>query len=400
MIKRLKVKNFKSFKEIDVNLGRFNVLIGPNASGKTNFTQIFNFIRDIINLGLEDAIFSQGGPNYIRNLNCKEDFLTINISLDEKLSLHRKGTPFGINIEETEYEIDISFRGKSQFIIDREIIFEHCEFIDTEKKEANKGFIKVLRERNDVKVEINSPENFPLKENDICSPLLPQIIGKYSLLRMISPPFADQFLKLNKIKVFNINPQEAKKNRPISGRLSLEEDGSNLPLILKNILEDDEKRNKLLNLVNDILPFVEDIIIEKRFEEKELSFKLYEKYLMEDIPSSLISDGTINLIIMIIMLYFEKLPLVIIEEPERNIHPSIIFRIVNMMKEASKDKQIIITTHNPLFVKYVDLENLLLIKRDEEGNSVITCAEEHEEIKIFLENEIGLDELFVKNILS
>ncbi len=47
-IKNIKVTNFKSFKELDVNLGNFNVLIGSNASGKSNFVQIFEFLRDIV----------------------------------------------------------------------------------------------------------------------------------------------------------------------------------------------------------------------------------------------------------------------------------------------------------------------------------------------------------------
>ena len=55
-IKRIKVSNFKSFKELDLELGNFNVVIGANASGKSNFVQIFKFIRDINDLGLDNAI--------------------------------------------------------------------------------------------------------------------------------------------------------------------------------------------------------------------------------------------------------------------------------------------------------------------------------------------------------
>lgn len=46
-IKSIRVTNFKSFKDLEVNLGKFNVLIGINASGKSNFVQIFKFIKDI-----------------------------------------------------------------------------------------------------------------------------------------------------------------------------------------------------------------------------------------------------------------------------------------------------------------------------------------------------------------
>lgn len=46
-IKKIKIANFKSFKDVEVELGRFNVLIGANASGKSNFVQVFKFLRDI-----------------------------------------------------------------------------------------------------------------------------------------------------------------------------------------------------------------------------------------------------------------------------------------------------------------------------------------------------------------
>jgi len=52
------------------------------------------------------------------------------------------------------------------------------------------------------------------------------------------------------------------------------------------------------------------------------------------LPAFLISDGTINIIALLVALYFEKKPLAIIEEPERNIHPYLISRVVDMMKDA------------------------------------------------------------------
>ena len=66
-IKRIKVSNFKSFKELNLELGAFNVVIGANASGKSNFVQIFKFIRDIGNLGLDNAISLQGSE-YLTNI--------------------------------------------------------------------------------------------------------------------------------------------------------------------------------------------------------------------------------------------------------------------------------------------------------------------------------------------
>ena len=68
-IKKIKIENFKSFKKLEVDLGGFNVLIGANASGKSNFISIFKFLKDIIDEGLDNAVSMQGGIEYFRNIN-------------------------------------------------------------------------------------------------------------------------------------------------------------------------------------------------------------------------------------------------------------------------------------------------------------------------------------------
>ena len=44
-IKRIKVSNFKSFDAVDLELSKFNMVIGANASGKSNFIQAFKFFE-------------------------------------------------------------------------------------------------------------------------------------------------------------------------------------------------------------------------------------------------------------------------------------------------------------------------------------------------------------------
>ena len=66
-ITRIAVATFKSFSELDIPLSSFNVVIGSNASGKSNFISVFKFLRDIARNGLANAIAMQGGPEYLRN---------------------------------------------------------------------------------------------------------------------------------------------------------------------------------------------------------------------------------------------------------------------------------------------------------------------------------------------
>jgi predicted ATPase len=117
-------------------------------------------------------------------------------------------------------------------------------------------------------------------------------------------------------------------------------------------------------------------------------------------PSTFISEGTINISALIVALYFGDRHFVIIEEPERNIHPTLISKVANLMQEASREKQIIVTTHSPQLVKYTELENLILIARDTQGCSVASRPGENAELKKFLSAEMGVDELFERDLLD
>jgi len=209
---------------------------------------------------------------------------------------------------------------------------------------------------------------------------------------------------LTDISIYDFDPKLSKLPVLITGKADLEENGSNLSIVLKNILENKEKRRKFSNLITGILPFVKDLNIDK-IADRSLIFKLKETYSSKAfLPASFLSDGTINIIALIVALYFERKSsarsLTIIEEPERNIHPHLISEVIDMMKDASSKKQIIVTTHNPEVIKHAGIENILLVSRDKEGFSKISKPSEKEEIKTFLQNEIGIEELYVQNLLE
>lgn len=412
-ISKIRVTNFKSFKDLEVKLGNFNVLIGANASGKSNFVQIFEFLRDISNHGLDNAVSMQGGVGYLRNINigASENF-SLKVVSEQKfgwLGRRPKKGLIGVKIYETTYEFALKFKKKGLgFEIAKDCLTLKVNFVKLErqkkkieeKERLGEGKIVVSSANGKVKIDLHKPEEVPIEEDDIYPPFLREKLPSNILLLQtgffLMPPLAEIF---SIISVYDFDPKLPKKATPITGKAELEHDGSNLSIILKNITENPEKRRKLFNLVNDLLPYISDVDVEK-FADKSLLFKLKEMYFKNQyLPASFVSDGTINLIALIVALYFEKKPLTIIEEPERNVHPYLISKIVDMMKDASKKKQIIVTTHNPEIVKYAELENLLLVSRDENGFSRITRPSEKHDVKTFLQNEIGIEELYVQNLL-
>lgn len=424
-IKTIELKNFKSFNELKIDLDRFNILIGANASGKSNFIQIFKFLRDITIHGLENAMWMQGGVEYFRNVNLgyKKNFsLRIHCESDFEYQTLKKINNYSVfaRINEIVYELVLEFQSTtySYRILKEELIrkFDLFKIIrknrKIEKKEilgSTGGEVTLSKVGTKIKTRFVPPEHFVVNPDDIflfmSYPKISRSI-KSSLLEGLATcvyPFSRLFTN---IAIYDIDSRVSKKAVPIKGIAKLEEDGSNLAVILNNILTNRKKEKKFSMLLKDLLPFIEKINID-RIADKSLLIKSKEKYFQKKyFPAPFISDGTIHITALLIALYFEKASegeiemIKIIEEPERNIHPHLIFKIIDMMKNASKDSQIITTTHNPEMVRHADIENILLMDRDKDGFSRIYRPLEKKEIETFLKKEIGIEELYVKNLLG
>ena len=410
-IQKIKVSNFKSFKELDLELGNFNVVIGANASGKSNFVQIFKFIRDINNLGLDNAISLQGSE-YLTNIGLARPH---QLSLKVKVVFDKFGLvveePVIAAINEANYEFVLDFGPKiTEFQIKKDSLNLPVKYVHMtkakngkrqEEKTIDHGSLTVSNVKGTPRVTLRRPEGIKVTGNDLFPPFMRKKMKKTILLLQTPffffPPVENAF---SDIAIYDFDPKLSKRAVPVAGKSELEEDGSNLSLVLKSIVESPDKKRKLSNLIKDLLPFVDDLATDK-FADRSLLFKLQESYFPNVyFPASFISDGTVNINALIIALYFEKKSLSIIEEPERNIHPYLISKVMDMMKDASKNKQIIVTTHSPEVVKHANLEDLLLVSRNKEGFSTISRPSKKKEVKIFLKNQMGLDELFIQNLLE
>ncbi len=180
----------------------------------------------------------------------------------------------------------------------------------------------------------------------------------------------------------------------------MERNGENLAIVIRNILSNKEKSRQFANIVSDILPFIKELDVEK-FYDKSLLFKVRESFNANmDIPSSLLSDGTISITAILIALFFEDKDLAIFEEPEHGIHPALIAKLMQLFYQASEKKQVIITTHNPEILKHTRLDDLILVSRNDDGFATIGKPAEKEMVKAFLENELGIDQLFIQNLLD
>jgi predicted ATPase len=418
-IQQVHVENFKSFSEFDIRLSRFNVVIGSNAAGKSNFISIFRFLHDIAGSGVVNAIAMQGGSEYLRNakIGTSRD-LVIRIGYIPDGPPDVVGNPqdssqfIGMRACESSYEFALRFTGhQDDFVIVRDRLSIGCEISACSRDGAavregeviGKGIIEVTSVDGEVRYSVTIPPGCPLTENEIIpvffrNKRLPEKTLLLETVYGFPLPHFDRFF--DRVAVYDIDPKLPKKGTVITGKRELDPDGGNLALVLKRILEDPEKKRKFSNLLRDTLPFVEDFSVQK-FMDVSLILTLRERYAKDqDLPASSLSDGTIIIFALIIALYFEDKPFIIIEEPVSHIHPVLIARIIALMKDASLRKQIVVTTHSSEVVKHTGINDILLISRDSEGFSVVSRPADKDEVRTFLENEIGIEELYVQNLLG
>ena len=60
-LNRVWARNFKSIHNLDFKLGPLTVLVGPNASGKSNVLDILSFIKQALGRDLDSAVASRHG---------------------------------------------------------------------------------------------------------------------------------------------------------------------------------------------------------------------------------------------------------------------------------------------------------------------------------------------------
>ena len=71
-IDKLKIQGFKSLQDVELELGRLNVLIGPNGAGKSNFISYFQMLREMVEGRLQLWVSGRGGSDRILSYGIKE----------------------------------------------------------------------------------------------------------------------------------------------------------------------------------------------------------------------------------------------------------------------------------------------------------------------------------------
>ena len=274
------------------------------------------------------------------------------------------------------------------------------------QRSLGNGKALYYREGDSIKRRVEMPQDLPLTVHNLA---ISHLDG-WSLSRPqevmlerfpMSLYLRDSAQSLGYISAYDFDPSRAQLAVPPTGSRELDANAENLSVVLREILRHPKSKKRLINLVSVLLPFVRDLDVDK-FGFGQLITMLTERFSDKEhrLPAAFASDGTVACLALVVALYFQENTVAVFEEPDRHIHPHLASQVMQMMNEVTGNTQIIVTTHNAELLRHANLEDILLVSRDPDGHSQITRPADSEVVSHFLQNELGVEDLFVQNLLT
>lgn len=352
----IKLGNWRNFAQVDVDLERRGFLIGPNASGKSNFLDVFRFLSDLVSVGggLQEAVRKRGGVSSLRCLAARrysDIVLCICVGSDE-------------NLHAWEYELHFS-----QDNLRRPIVkFERV---------ARNG-LDILK-RPDDKDKLDSER---LKQTYI-----EQVYA--------NQPFREVANFFSTVRYLHIVPQLVRDPDRSIGRREDPFGGNFLEHIAGT--PDKTRNSRLKRIVNALrvavpqlkeLELWRDVRGTPHLRGKHVHWRPQGAWQTED----QFSDGTLRLLGLLWATLDGSGPL-LLEEPELSLHPEVIRFIPQMFAriQGRSGRQVLISTHSSDLLRDdgIGLDEALLLQPSGEGTTVQTAAS-FSEIKALLEGGMSL----------
>jgi predicted ATPase len=393
MLQRLRLRNFRSFRDATVAFGSLNIVLGANASGKTNLMQAFRFLRDLTRHDLEYAAAQQGGVEYLCHLGSAGSTFTLEAT--HKLRGGGRKTAQAWRVARVEHALTVRVV-RTRYAVE---IAQESLMATLARGRGDAATVHLARrgERATVRIDPRSVADA------LGTPAEGQFdLPKTASLLSVAPfPLHIPRLYTDLLALHDFTPKTAKRSAPLTTHRELSEDASNLAQVLARILQHEAQRARLQNLLRYLLPHLESLEVAPILG-KEVQLQAKEPYFAQPIPAALLSEGTVEVIALVVALFFSKphAETLLFEEPDRSLHPQVLARLMHLLREVAARKQLIFTTHSPEILRHARVEDLLLVERDAQGGSVIKRPAELEMVRAFLESQLGLEHLFVENLLS
>jgi predicted ATPase len=410
MIKKLKVKNFKSLKDFECNFSEpVSVLAGPNMSGKSNIIDALMFISESVNAGYQTAIQNRNGYWEIKWKGKKTqkvddtqpEHISFFIEGDIYLQKYKKNFDF-------TYLFELSADGYGNPSIQKEELSIDGRTIITTVSQNNVK-LKHGLEDADGFITFNFMNQSALQTVNISN-------GIAFDVRLFFSRMANSFYTLEPVSMKNTQ-------NPSSSQQFLTRDGGNLSSWLLTLqTKHDENFARLTSAIRNILPNIKNIFtVPTQYSTVYLSSK--ENNIEGPINLLNMSDGEIKLIALLSLIFAPPeltSPFIVIEEPENYLHPGILKDIVGLFRYARSDdskkqvegniknnletpvelSQILITTHSLVLIDNFNIDELIIVKKEQGGTTVIYPKDDADMKKLIEDKEVGLGSLYFSGALK
>jgi len=166
--------------------------------------------------------------------------------------------------------------------------------------------------------------------------------------------FSDIKSALSGTSVFQLSPFQCRNSGVPTPNAVLERHGENLPGAANHLRRNDAAAwRRVQAAMRAIMPGLQEIDIAYT-EDRRLALQFREHGVGRPWNTNEVSDGTVQSLALFIALFDRRHPLLVIEEPENSVHPWILRRIVDLCQDGESPKQIIMTTHSPVLLNYVN----------------------------------------------
>lgn len=351
-IRRVTLRHYRSIARCRVDLGSFTLLVGPNGAGKSNFLDALRLVGDALSSTLEHALRQRGGVGEVRRRSSGHPNHFV-VNLDLVLPSGATAT-YGFEIG-AEPEGGFFVRWERAVVAPRDELGKVHEF---------------QRKGTDIEVVQGIDLNARVASDAL---YLTAISGQ--------PPYRELHQALGRMGFYSLHPSAMQQpQEPDSGEI-LRRDGANLPSVLRRMERDGSPDfQRIGEYLRRVVPGVEAVRHKAigSWETVEFSQRMAGARAAWKFEAASMSDGSLRALGVLVALFQSgngkrgTPTLVGIEEPESAIHPGATAVLVDAMHEASKNKQVLVTTHSPELLDHDHVrEACLLSVAGDEGESLI-----------------------------
>lgn len=360
LIRRVVIHNYKSIEKCDVTLRRFNVFVGRNGSGKSNFLDALQFVADCLSMSsVSKALESRGRiEDVMRQSFDRPKSFRIELSVQ---------LPTG----DVQYHVEFAIEPEGGSVVQEESLWavgpDPTAPLDLVFSSDSDG-VTVPSQNNMIFPEVVKDHHIQFRDR------------LFLVTASFYPPIHHVWAALSSLKVYNPIPAPMRDLRaPIDAKV-LSEDGSNLTNTVSRL---SRKRGvTLARIVEYLAAIVPGLVSVKPlkiggYEILEFEQQVPGESQPRKFQSQNMSDGTLrSLAVLVAALQFyqhsDSLHVIGIEEPETAIHPAAMAVLLDALREASVNNQILITTHSPDLLDRIDIDtDSLFAVSDESGSTVI-----------------------------